>query len=223
MWTIVLAKEANKLKPVVKKRKTQVRTIETKTKVLDAALLEFADKGFEGTSTRQIADRAGVRHTLLSYHFENKEGLWKIVIQNLNERFRMMFQSRMAATTNMDSHLKLRLIFEEFIRFSFNNPEFHWIMTHEASREGERMEWMLNEYVQPFFFATEELIREAQKSGHFVKGDPRHLLYLFIGAVSRVFMIRAEVENILDVPFNDPTFIKRHSDLCLVLFFRDPD
>lgn len=209
-------------KPKGQNRKTQARAIETKANVLEAALTEFAEKGFEGTSTRGIAERAGVPHTLLSYHFDNKEGLWRIVVQNLNDRFRKMFQSRLEATTDMETHRQLRFILEEFVRFSFDNPEFHWIMTHEASREGERLEWMLNEYVQPFFIATTEMVKEAQRSGHFVKGDPRHLLYLFIGTVSRIFMIRAEVESMLSAAFDDPAFRKRHSEMCLNLFFRDP-
>src|SRR5580704_6578922 len=48
----------------------------TREKVLQAALECFGAFGFEGTSTRAVADRAGLSHPLLLYHFESKDRLW---------------------------------------------------------------------------------------------------------------------------------------------------
>lgn len=57
-------------------RKQQKRSIQTRQKLLDAALEAFSENGFKGTSTRDIAERAGVHHPLITYHFKNKEELW---------------------------------------------------------------------------------------------------------------------------------------------------
>ena len=58
-------------------RKQQQRSVRTRQKLLDAALEAFSENGFKGTSTRDIADRAGVHHPLITYHFKNKETLWR--------------------------------------------------------------------------------------------------------------------------------------------------
>lgn len=58
-------------------RKQQQRSIRTRQKLLDAALEAFSENGFKGTSTRDIAERAGVHHPLITYHFKNKEELWR--------------------------------------------------------------------------------------------------------------------------------------------------
>ena len=50
-------------------RKQQQRSIVTQHKLLDAAIAAFSENGFKGTSTRDIADRAGVHHPLITYHF----------------------------------------------------------------------------------------------------------------------------------------------------------
>jgi AcrR family transcriptional regulator len=42
------------------RRRPQQRSVETRERLVDAALLVFADHGFAGASTREIARRAGV-------------------------------------------------------------------------------------------------------------------------------------------------------------------
>jgi len=71
------------------------RSIDTRDRILDAAAAEFADHGFEGASTRNVAVNAGVQHPLLTYHFESKEGLWRAALTSLNERFVQMYRARL--------------------------------------------------------------------------------------------------------------------------------
>lgn len=47
----------------------------TKARILQAALEEFAAKGFAGARVSEIAARAGVNKQLISYYFGGKEGL----------------------------------------------------------------------------------------------------------------------------------------------------
>lgn len=45
--------------------------------LLDAALDEFAAKGYAGARVQDIADRAGVNKQLINYYFGGKEGLYR--------------------------------------------------------------------------------------------------------------------------------------------------
>lgn len=49
---------------------------ETSARIIEAALSLFGEKGFEGASTRDIAERAGVNAPALNYYFKNKEGVY---------------------------------------------------------------------------------------------------------------------------------------------------
>lgn len=51
--------------------------LKTREKILHAALTLFGEKGFAGTSTREIAECAGVNHITLFRHFGNKENLFR--------------------------------------------------------------------------------------------------------------------------------------------------
>ena len=73
-------------------RKTQQRSLRTKQKLLDAALEAFSESGFKGTSTRDIAARAGVHHPLITYHFSNKDRLWRSAVKYVFQDFILEIQ-----------------------------------------------------------------------------------------------------------------------------------
>ena len=56
---------------------------ETHRRLLDAALLIFAEKGFEAATTRQICERAKANPAAVNYHFGDKLGLYKAVLQTV--------------------------------------------------------------------------------------------------------------------------------------------
>src|ERR1700742_2658893 len=60
-----------------RKRAEQQRAVETRSAILDAAIAEFAERGFEGASIRVIADRLGLQHPLITYHYRSKDILWR--------------------------------------------------------------------------------------------------------------------------------------------------
>lgn len=51
---------------------------------MEAAIELFAASGFEGASTRTIAERAGVNLPAIQYYFGSKEGLYRAVIEQFS-------------------------------------------------------------------------------------------------------------------------------------------
>jgi TetR/AcrR family transcriptional regulator, regulator of cefoperazone and chloramphenicol sensitivity len=61
------------------------RTVLTKDKLLEVAIDAFANAGYEGVGTRELAERAGANLSAIRYHFGNKEGLYRAVIQHISQ------------------------------------------------------------------------------------------------------------------------------------------
>jgi AcrR family transcriptional regulator len=59
---------------------------ERRAAILRAVRRVFAAKGFDGTTTRELADAAGVSEALLFKHFPNKEALFSAMKLSLNEQ-----------------------------------------------------------------------------------------------------------------------------------------
>ncbi|HXQ47808.1 MAG TPA: hypothetical protein VN806_14395, partial [Caulobacteraceae bacterium] len=130
--------------------------------------------------------------------------------------------ARLTGLWGVDAVTKLRLVNEDFIQFSAENQSFHRMMSHVASSPSGQLDWLVEDYLSDTFEARAELIRAAQAEKRYVAGDPYHLQYLFIGAVTRIFMLAAEVEKIMGRSPLDPAFVAEHTKVCLSLFFRDP-
>src|SRR6202008_638884 len=65
-----------------RQRAEQQRALETRSAILDAAIAEFAERGFEGASIRANADRLGLQHPLITYHYRSKDILWRAAAEH---------------------------------------------------------------------------------------------------------------------------------------------
>lgn len=55
----------------------------SRKKIVNSAILLFANKGFDSTSTREICKHAGVNLSLIPYYFGNKDGLYTSIIESI--------------------------------------------------------------------------------------------------------------------------------------------
>jgi AcrR family transcriptional regulator len=116
-------------------------TAETRVRLLRAASSLFAARGFEGTSTRAIAERAGVNQALLRYHFGAKEGLWREVLE---QGFAVFADSLRAASAEQPAQRVAALLRELPL-----HAELVQALTHALLEPGPRRDWLLRERLAP--------------------------------------------------------------------------
>src|SRR5438105_4645959 len=82
--------------------------------LLESALVEFGAKGFDGASTRSIAQRVDAHQPQINYHFDSKEALWAAAVDHL---FELLGEELAGLTlTGVDDPQELALVFAEAIR-----------------------------------------------------------------------------------------------------------
>ena len=57
------------------------RKVERRTRILDAALELFAERGFILTSLPMIAERVGITHAGILHHFGSKDGVLRALLE----------------------------------------------------------------------------------------------------------------------------------------------
>jgi TetR/AcrR family transcriptional regulator len=62
------------------KKNIEVSQLNARERLLETATHMFAEKGYAGTSVREIVDRAGVSKPVLYYYFTSKEGLFLAIL-----------------------------------------------------------------------------------------------------------------------------------------------
>ena len=209
--------------PKQRERREQQRAIDTKQAILESALREFADKGFDGASTREIAERANVNHRLIGHHFGSKELLWQATAKDIFGHYVHQQRERYKGLDGVDQPVLLRLMLREFILFSAKFPQLHRFMV-QANDGGEgRLEWLIKNHLAPGISMDLMLLKKAQEAGMLRPGDVMHLRYLFIGAATSVFTLAKEYEFMSrQDPFDD-AFVDKHVEMVLSLFLTPVD
>ena len=159
-------------KPV---RKQQQRSIVTQQKLLDAAIEAFSENGFKGTSTRDIAERAGVHHPLITYHFKNKDQLWRAAADKVFRDFRRSLAASLEEHRQDTPKERMAFLIRAYVRYAKSQPALHKVMVQEASYPNPRLDWLIDTHLKPFFDASFELLEELQAIGVAPPGNPRLL------------------------------------------------
>lgn len=87
----------------------------TKNKILDAAEQLFADKGFNGTSLREITSQAEVNLAAVNYHFGSKKELIKAVMSRYMNELSPRLESALQTLCNQEEQPSLVEVFSAFI------------------------------------------------------------------------------------------------------------
>jgi AcrR family transcriptional regulator len=177
-----------------------------------AALTAFADAGFDGATTRDIARAARVNQGLITYHFAGKEALWKAAVDRVFDELRSSFATAVDMLASVDARTRLRLMIRQLVRFSAVHPELHRLMVQEGKSDGPRLRWLIERHVRPLFEAASELVRAAQAEGLHAHLPAAHLQYIFIGAAAHVFVVAPEFERLTGIDPTAPENVEAHAD-----------
>src|SRR5205085_5324368 len=89
----------------------------TRGKILATALRVFAERGFDGARTRDIAEQAGANLGLITYYFKNKETLWREAVTCAFAELERELSEAMASHVAADPRLQLEQLARHFVRF----------------------------------------------------------------------------------------------------------
>ena len=114
--------------PATKRRPGRPRADETGSSstrdvILEVALREFAQNGFDGVSITEIARRSEVAKALVHYHFNNKENLWKAAVNYAFREMRAKFEDIPLELQDLDPVSFLKVFIRRYVYFVARRPE----------------------------------------------------------------------------------------------------
>jgi AcrR family transcriptional regulator len=144
----------------------------TRRRLRDAALVEFADRGFDGATVAAIAARAGVNKERLYSYFGDKQALWEIVLGTELERLAAAVASTGADLSDIG----------EFAGATFDyhadHPELGRLLQWEGLRGGEPADAVSR---TTHYRDKVERFATAQREGVLDSGlDPAHVVFALI-------------------------------------------
>ncbi|EJL74057.1 MULTISPECIES: TetR/AcrR family transcriptional regulator [Chryseobacterium] len=145
--------------------------------ILFAAEKLFAEKGFDGTSTREISKAANVNISMISYYFGSKEKLYeKLVEYRMNEG--QFFSKDTIERTDINEWEKIEKIVDQFAGRVRNHKCFYRIMQREQLHsENPQMLEFLKQTKMGFISMYSQILESGLKKGIFTKNPPIYLLH----------------------------------------------
>ena len=152
--------------------------------ILNCALCVFAEVGFDAASLSAIAKRSNVKKSLVQYHFETKEKLWKAAIDKQWSQLRQAFPAYKATPEQLVDKDCVRRVLKRLMRFAKEHPAWVSIMFREASIPGPRLDWLVDQYLKKDFDDGAHFIKAAQDNGWLPKVPPVYLLHIISGSLT---------------------------------------
>jgi AcrR family transcriptional regulator len=200
-------------------RTTRPSADPTRDRILAAAADLFAERSFDGATTRAIAARAGVTQPLLNYHYRSKDELWQAAVDFLFETLTSSMRAHLEELRGVDDLTAAKARVREFITFSARNPQLHRIITQESKNDGPRMDHLVEHHVRPLYEGTVALFEHLVRDGVVPDIPPAHLYYILTGAGPTMFVLAPECRRLTGMDPESDEVIEAHADaVCTLLF-----
>jgi TetR/AcrR family transcriptional regulator len=183
--------------------------------LLESALVEFGAKGFDGATTRSIAQRVDAHQPQINYHFASKEALWAAAVDHLFARLGAELDDlpRPDGTRDpVELGVALAEAIRRFVRFAAAHPELNQIMVHEATDDSDRLRWMVERHVRPIYDAVRIVWQRLRNTGIAAPVDPATVHYVIVGAASLPFVNAPEARLLTGDEPTDPAWVDSHAD-----------
>jgi AcrR family transcriptional regulator len=183
---------------------------DTRQRIVTAAAEAFSELGFRAASTREIAKRAETNQGLITYHFRNKEELWRAAADQIFQMLRTTLAERLSTLDSDDPRERARAGIREYVRFAAAHPELFRMMVEEGKHGGERMEWLVDTHLTPMLrdgFIGGSAFREV-----FDEAMLPHFHYTLAGAGSVIFAVAPECRRLTGLDPETEEAIEAHAE-----------
>ncbi|GAA4914793.1 AcrR family transcriptional regulator [Nonomuraea thailandensis] len=133
--------------------------------ILKVATQLFAALGYDGTSTRQIADAAGLNIATVNYHVGGKRDLYLAVMEAAHRAEKAALDQALARLPGDDPVAAVHRLADDYLDFCVDNPEVPALWMHRWLSDASDITELERQYVQPLLTAVSAALRPAVEAG----------------------------------------------------------
>jgi TetR/AcrR family transcriptional regulator len=184
------------------------KPLDTRDRVLQVAQQLFAERGYRGTSLRDIAKRIGIKAPSLLHHFPSKQQLYVAVLDR-------MFQSIEDAANAIawgkeNRQERMRQAITDAIDFMVARPDFVRLLWMEMADESGVGRQVLKRRLPPLFSTAVNFIFRGQREGEFrSEVEPNHFMWSLQSITIGFFTTAAVLKRLWGVNLLEPTVIEQ--------------
>src|SRR5687767_4876776 len=159
---------------------------ERRLQILRVAVSLFSKRGFQGTTTREIAQAAGVSEAMVFRHFATKEELYAAILDHKACAGSGSFEPEVMAAEAI-KRKDDRGVFESLAVGALNHhdidPEFQRLLLYSGLEKHKLAQMFFDGFVRKVYEFLGTYIRQRQSEGALIEIDPAIVVRCFIGMV----------------------------------------
>jgi AcrR family transcriptional regulator len=184
--------------PATAKKSGRLPEAKTREAILRAAINEFAERGFAGARTENIAKAAEVNKAMLHYYYHDKETLYNAVLDSLYGSFLEadnLIEQLSNAPINSVQHIHIFLKVIIAKHGDPRNKSFRCILAWELAAGQNNFKRVAQKYLVPRMKHLAEVIEQGIKDGELECKNPTLAVYSMISQVVFYYMHRQTYEG----------------------------
>ncbi|MEK4341854.1 MULTISPECIES: forespore capture DNA-binding protein RefZ [Brevibacillus] len=151
---------------------------QTKLRILSAAATLFDQKGYHGTSVRQIAEAAEVNAALISYHFKGKQGVLERLISYYFETLFQQMEQLEESEKDLLPMERLEGVIRLYVTFQSEHAATTRLIQRELSVESMLAREVMTLYISRWKHGIAKPIEEGIAAGVFMPVSVEHVLLM---------------------------------------------
>ncbi len=185
-----------------------------KERILETAIQLFAKKGYSAVGVREIAEKAGVNISMISYYYQGKAGIFRVIFEKFHRRYAENLSS--ALDVSLTPEEALRSIIYKMVDFVRAHTDLTLVAFNAIPLDIPEITELKSEKVEAIIATVSTL---ASRLGL----DPEDRInFVVIGpsllsSVLAHFQLRPVQEKILNLNFDD-AFYERYKEIIATLF-----
>lgn len=182
--------------------KTRLRRDE----ILDEATRLFAERGYEGTSMADLAERVGLRKASLFHHFASKETLYAAVLERLVQAVGAAMMKAVVQTGSFTE--RLDNLSDAITVVLGEQPYAARLLIREVMDWGPVVRDTLAQTMMTVLDAANQFVKGGQAEGTFVDVDAKQLIISVAGVHFMPFAIGGIVQRYIGADPANPEFVE---------------
>jgi len=191
-----------------------------RSQILEAALLEFAERGFQEASLAAIARRVGVTAPLVLYHFGSKANLWRETLEMFCASFAAVVDEAVEDGASFGGRDAFRLLVRRLVHFFAGSRAGYRLMRDEGTG-GPGCESVASRSLKPVIGWIEGVYDRAVAEGAMRPAPFETTFFMILGAMSCYLESRSLAAQLFGdhAPTDKEDWVDAYADQVLGLCF----
>jgi len=155
---------------------------------------------------------------LITYHFSNKDRLWRSAVKYVFRDFIAALQKAQEEHAKDCPKTRFAAMIRIYVHYAARHPALHKIILQESSNPSDRLDWLSENFLRPLSEVSSGYIAELQEKGVTPPGNPVLIYNMVRVSSGGLIALALELKSSADIELESEVELDKLADLIISVF-----